>query len=362
MIRRRTLVLSSIAAAVLLALAGCNGFFVDDVTEEGEFVFVANNNAGTSGSVSGFLIDDGSGSLSQISGSPFAAGTGPVDLHSDANGRFLYVANQSNISAFTIDPDNGTLTSIGDAFTSTAPIALAVDPAARFLFVLSSSGVVTPLRINSSTGALETAGTGSQAGSAPREIHVAPSGALVYVAAGSSGTFVFSVNSTDGSLTNNQTVTPAAGGFHTDVVVEPQGRFAYVIDSENDQVHAFNVASTTGQLTEIAGSPFETGGVPFALAVDPTAKFIYVVNRGSGDVSGYTIGSDGALTEMDSSPFDAGTNPEAVAVDPSGRFLYVANRASNNVSVFQINSATGALTATGTRSTGTEPVSVVAVP
>lgn len=362
MIRRRTLVLFAVAAALLLSLAGCNGFFVDDVTEEGEFVFVANNNAGTSGSVSGFLIDDGSGSLSQISGSPFAAGTGPLDVHSDADGRFLYVANQSNISAYTIDADNGRLTSVGDPFTSTAPVALAVDPAARFLFVLSSAGVVTPLRIDSSTGALSTAGTESQAGSAPREIHVAPSGALVYVAGGSSGTFVFSVNSSDGSLANNQTVTPAASGFHTDVVVEPQGRFAYVVDSENDQVHAFTVASTTGQLAEITGSPYETGGVPFAVAVDPTANFVYVVNRGSGDVSGYTIGSDGALTEMANSPFDAGTTPESLAVDPSGRFLYVANRGSNNLSVFQINTTTGALSATGTRSTGTEPVSVVAVP
>src|SRR5687767_6000523 len=177
---RNTFVLLLMTAALLLALAGCNGFFVDDVTEEGEFVFVANNNAGTTGSVSGFLIEATNGSLAQLSGSPFSAGTGPLDLDSDANGQFLYVANQGNITAFTIDPDNGGLAQVnGSPFTSTGPVALAVDPSARFLYVLGAAGTVTPLRINSSTGALETAGTGSQAGSSPQEIHVAPSGALV---------------------------------------------------------------------------------------------------------------------------------------------------------------------------------------
>jgi 6-phosphogluconolactonase (cycloisomerase 2 family) len=359
---QRPLLLLAFAIAVLLAHPACNGFFVDDVTDEGQFVFVANNNGGTPGSVSGFLIDEFNGSLSQLTGSPFAAGTGPVDLDADADGTLLYVANQGGtISGFAIDANTGALTQVtGSPFSVTAPVSIAVDPAGRFVYILGAAGDVSPRRINSA-GTLEIAGTGSQAGSSPQEVRVAPSGALVYVAGGDTGTFVFTVNSTDGSLTHTQTVIPATSGFHSDVVMEPQGEFAYVLDFANDRVHAYTVDSPNGQLAEITGSPFETGDGPVAIAADPTGQFIYVVNRTSGDVSAYSIGNDGALTAIANSPFDAGTSPSSLAVDPSGSFLYVGNDGSNNLSIFQIGSS-GALSSLGTRSTGTDPVAVVAVP
>jgi len=40
--------------------------------------------------------------------------------------------------------------------------------------------------------------------------------------------------------------------------------------------------------------------------------FLYVANAGSGTLSGFTIGADGALTVVQGFPFPAGTNPQGL--------------------------------------------------
>jgi YVTN family beta-propeller protein len=130
--------------------------------------------------------------------------------------------------------------------------------------------------------------------------------------------------------------------------VDPTGKFAYVTNSGSATVSGYAIEPTAGALTPIKGSPFAAGSRPVSVAVDPTAKFVYVTNAyagmGSGNVSAYSIGSDGALTPIPGSPFVAGSSPRSVAVDPAGKFAYVTNENSNTVSGYTIDPATGALT------------------
>ncbi len=77
------------------------------------------------------------GTLTPVAGSPFSAGSGPGCMAPDPEGKFLYVANfnfgapgSSNISAYTIDAGTGALTPIaGSPFAAGgAPSSIVIGP------------------------------------------------------------------------------------------------------------------------------------------------------------------------------------------------------------------------------------------
>jgi 6-phosphogluconolactonase (cycloisomerase 2 family) len=76
------------------------------------FAFVPNS-VGTDGTLSTFSIA-ADGALTQIQGSPVAAGTSPCSAAVDSSGGFVYVANSgsANVSAYSIDATTGALTAL----------------------------------------------------------------------------------------------------------------------------------------------------------------------------------------------------------------------------------------------------------
>ncbi len=115
-------------------------------------------------------------------------------------------------------------------------------------------------------------------------------------------------------------------------------QFVYVANANSNNISGYSLGAN-GALTPVPGSPFATGRNPASVAVDPTATFVYVANEDNpGSVSAYSIGSNGALTPIAGSPFAAGSEPESVVVDPKGKFVYVANEQSNTVSAYKISS------------------------
>jgi 6-phosphogluconolactonase len=97
------------------------------------------------------------------------------------------------------------------------------------------------------------------------------------------------------------------------VAVDLTARFAYVTNRGSDNVSGYSIASN-GVLTPVPGSPFAAGGGPISVAADPTAKFVYAANIDSNNVTTYSIGSDGALTPVPGSPFAARVKPVSVAI------------------------------------------------
>jgi 6-phosphogluconolactonase len=129
------------------------------------FLYVANSSSNT---ISVLGIDDSSGTLTQIPGSPFSTGTSstttttPVSVVIHPNGKFLYVANfaTNNVSGFSIDPNSGVPTLLtGAPFAAgTHPLFAIIDSAGKFLYVLNqtSSNNIAELGITQDTGVLST--------------------------------------------------------------------------------------------------------------------------------------------------------------------------------------------------------------
>ena len=102
------------------------------------FLFVTEINTG----LRVFSIGTG-GSLSEVSGSPYAVGTGPTGVILDTTGSYVYVANKgsNNISAFTLAAASGKLTAVtGSPFGSGGqlPIAMVNDNSKTYIAVINS--------------------------------------------------------------------------------------------------------------------------------------------------------------------------------------------------------------------------------
>jgi 6-phosphogluconolactonase (cycloisomerase 2 family) len=117
-------------------------------------LYIANH--GGSNDISGYELN----SMTPLPGSPFPAGGNPLSLAIGAGGKFLYSANPgharatpSTISGFSIDP-SGTLSPLsGSPFALPVSHYLATDQTGAYLYVTSGTGIVG-YAINQNTGAL----------------------------------------------------------------------------------------------------------------------------------------------------------------------------------------------------------------
>jgi 6-phosphogluconolactonase len=298
----------------------------------------------------------------------FASQAGPNDsggILVDSSSKFLYISDFSNgeIDAFTINKSTGTLSEVSGSPFSTGPApgggGIAIDPQTRFLYVLNSSGVLG-YTINSSTGALTAIAGSPFPGSSALDAIVNPTGKFLYASnnGDSMGTIAaYSIDSTTGALSSvagspfvTQANFPGPAGF----AFGAAGKFLYVgmagSANANNVVTGFSVDSTTGALTQIAGSPFTAGKDPGHIATDPNGKFLFTANSQDNTVSAFTIDvNSGALTQVSGSPFPSGGGPVSVTVDPTGAFVYVGMQPSpiagtQGLSAFSLNRNSGALT------------------
>lgn len=321
--------------------------------------FVSNSGSGT---VSAFVVGN-SGSLTPVSGSPFAAGAGAEFMAFDSVHKLLFVSNQTanTLSAFSVNTATGILTTVaGSPFaTGARPTAVTVDAAGKFVFVANqAAGSIAVFSIG--TGGVLSPVAGSPfAAASPYGLAVNPSGTALY-ATNFPDSQVSDLNTVSAfSIATNGTLSAVAGspfananssaGFASaiSILADPGGKFVFVGDHMAQSVVPFNVNAANAALTPVSvlPTPAAACGVschdnPLRLAVDPGDKFLFSTNVEAGTVSVFNI-NGGNITSIAEVP--TGAHPFGVAVDPTGHFLYVVNNADNTIAGFGLNSATGAL-------------------
>ncbi len=299
-----------------------------------KFLYLSNEQAAA---IYAYSIDPATGGLTAIPGSPFPAGPGSAWVILDPSGRFAYINSylSNSVYGYTVDSSTGALTPIpGSPFPAQGvsgrdePGDLATDPAGKFLFTPNyRSSTLTVYSINQVTGALQFV---------PGSPFPTPN-------------------------------SPGLGSGTTD----PTGRFFYLTDLYLNEVDAWTI-NASGSLTSIPGSPFSTGpytslaqGYPYYVVIDRNGRFAYVTNEIGGTIAIYQIDpTSGALTPISGSPFStgAGSGPGAFNFSPDGTLAYVTNL-GGSISVYSVNSATGGLTLIpgAIYPTGTQPVAIAIV-
>ena len=202
------------------------------VEPAGRFLYVT----GLSSGVRVFAIDASSGSLSEITGSPFGAGVvfrGGMAFH--PTGRFMYNAGPA-LNGFQVDPETGALTPLAGSpvvqGVGSDPNAttVAIDPPGRFLYVVATF----------TTGPLADTVSG------------------------------YAIDATTGALTPVPGSPFAAAPSPYSVAVDRDGRFLYVGNDDSYEVSAFAIDQTNGALVPVVGSPFSAPGImPEIVTVKP---------------------------------------------------------------------------------------------
>lgn len=310
----------------------------------------------TTNQVLAFRVNNKNGQLMNTFGRVFNTGKSPLSLAVHPSHRFVYVANsaENDISLYAVDSNSGALREVlPRTATALNPTNLAMDPGGNFLYVVNRGiNGVSSFSIDSGSGQLSPiAGTPVAAGFAPSDIAVTPSGKFVYVPnANSNSVSAYSV--VNGGLQPVAGSPFLIGNGPQAIAVDPAERFLYVTNVSDSTFSVLSIDATTGALTNIVGSPFSvtqidnTGAAtgPVSIAIHPSGTLLYIANQISGNVTFYSVASDGTPTEMTNSPYGSGRGTSYVVADPSGNFLFVVNQANRTITVYDVNTTNGSLT------------------
>jgi 6-phosphogluconolactonase (cycloisomerase 2 family) len=201
-------------------------------------------------------------------------------------------------------------------------------------------------------------------------------------AAGTAAVTVFNP-APDGGSSNISTFTITTGGVGPQaIIVDPTGKFAYVVNegcglSALGNVSMYTINPNTGILASVGPPVFTNDEGGRSVAVDPSGKFVYVANSGEGDtagsVSAYAINpTTGVLASIGTivapcapPPSPGSCSPISVAVDPTDRFAYAANEggfAPTSLSMYKIDGTTGKLSLIGVIATAGRAIAVTVDP
>ncbi len=368
-----------ISMAIGLGVSGCSRDYVVG------YLYATNAKA-LPGLITAYAIDYQTGALSQLSDSPIpSGGNNTVTLVASPNGKFLYIVNHDTSDVVEagigtdgkIYPENtynvvqGSAASGTAGITGTFPLAAAVDPAGKFLFIAFTyqngyttvkpgpGGIATfPINADGSLGAALTntsVGTTSAnplpyvpLGNNPVSLTIPASGGFVYVIDQESGQgrmLTFTENTSTGALSPaGAAAGVVAGTTPTAITSDPSGHFLYVTDATANLIYTWQLAAGIPPAT--ATSSVKTGSGPDGVTIEPRGKFAYVANYTSNSVSTFSLNSStGALTPLASNPvLNVGTGPTCVTVDPAlGVYLYTSDSLSNTVSGSRLDPKTGSL-------------------
>lgn len=347
-----------LAVASLCVLSNCGGHSNPSTNN----MYVATQ---SSAQVWGYLANFNNGSLSAITGSPFAAQAAATAIVLDPAKTFAYVADSAptnQIERFSIGTD-GSLTAVsGTTPTGNNPVALAIDPGGKFLFVANQvSNTVSVFSIGSDAALTEVPQSPFPV-TDPVALAVPSTGKFLYVADQLDSVIdIFSFDSAGKLTAIGLPIVLTSGTSPSAIAINPAGSFLYVTNAQTNNVSAFTIATsgtTAGDLTPISGSPFPAGGFrPVAATIDPSGQYLYVVDQDSNQVSGFRIAAvTGKLTPVPNSPYNTGAFPTFVAVSPSNKYVYVSNGGGASISGYSINAASGQLTpVAATTTTGSSP-------
>lgn len=382
----RVLLATAASFGIGLGLTSCSPSNTVDYV----FVTASKNNPGQ---ISVYRVDSESGALTQIPDSPYpSGGRNPVAAVTSPNGNNLFVLNHddSTIVQFAIGTDGKLYPQQTCNTPGSEPVALAINAAGTFLYVVDFYSQETPggpvysssnpgpgdlvvYPVDPTSGSLgggnctpvtQTFVDSSNAtqtapyvpvGFSPTGVNALANGNSVFVAAQNAlptATNTLGVVD-DFNVSSSGTLAVAGGSPYptgtapSAIASDPTSRFLYVTDSRQNQLITYTILST-GILNPSLNPPVKTDTFPVAVTVDPRGQYIYVANYNAADISAYAIsqstGTPSAIAGATS--YATGAGPSCVLIEPAlGRFIYTANFIDNTVSGLELNPNTGALTA-----------------
>ncbi len=302
-------------------------------------------------------VTDGSGTMP-------ASGTASVSVVcSAAPVRYAYatLVGSNQIAGWSVDATDGHATSAVSTVSSGAyPIALAADPAGRFLYTLNFlAGTIDVWQIGAG-GSLGKVATTTLGGIGQSNLAIEPRGKFLYVVSRDVNEVLkYAIDPVLGTLGDRTAVVPA-GSVPTGVTIDPSGRHLYIISRDANWIEAFSIDQSTGDLTAVPGGPVLTGLMPMALEMDPKGRFVYSYNSGGMTVS--IMRRDPVTGMLAAGAVQVvGANGYALAAEPGGRMVHAIGSTPSKIASFAVDAAAGTLSGAGSIAEGSVGFSRVAM-
>jgi len=333
--------------------------------------------------VSAYNISLSNGVAGRV-GTSMPTGSGPIAIALTPAGDALFVANRDDntISAYTVNSDGGLVLPCSTANCNKvqaspvagSPLALAVDPSGKFLFVANQASQllfpppntpdsVTVFSIKGTALTLCQACSFPSVGNGPAGLLASPTGSFLYVANQFNSTVSILSYDASGTLTQNSTSPVTVGTNPTGLALSrcagtttatidcpttaPPG-YLFVANTGSNNISIFSACiqittacpSANGTLTQIAGSPVGAGTHPISFMVNPARDLVYAVDNGSFQVSEYSYSSaTGALTALSPATASTGASPLQGGMTSDGKWAFVPNNGGSSVSAYSVGSA-----------------------
>ena len=299
------------------------------VDHAGKFLYVGNE---TGASVAGFAIDS-SGALSPVPGSPFsnAYSSGlPGGLAVDSSGQYVISPDPGaqNIMSYAF-AGSGTLSPIS-SIPSQYSTSIVADPIAPILFAANQFNSTVSTFSIAANGTLTQLGSAiSTAGQQPMALGIDPAGKFLFVLT-QVNLQVFTI--TGGVLAPTATAWPAGTGGGA-VAIDRTGNFVYIASVAEKDVYGYRI-NADGSLTDVAGSPFLAGAFArLGLAANPNVNVLYMVSNNL-RVSQLVLTSSGVISGALANFVPTSGPNSAVAIDRQGKHLFVTTPGSSGGKVF----------------------------
>jgi len=336
--------------------------------------------------VTSYNINLTTGAASQV-GSSVATGLGPIAIALTPAGDALFVANRDDdtISSYSLNSDGSlpnpcpspkptNCNTVPAGPVAGTPLALAVDPSGKFLFVANqaSQSVFPPPNTPDTVAVFSIQGTAltpcpacafASTGNGPAALLASPTGNFLYVA--NQFTSTVSILSYDSTGTLNQDATsPVTVGTNptglalsrcagtttatTDCPTTAPPGYLLVANTGSNNISVFSACiqvttacpSANGTLTQIAGSPVGAGNGPVSFLISPARDLVYAVDNGSFQVSEYKYGSaTGALTALSPATVSTGASPLSGGITSDGNWVFIPNNGGSSLSAYGIGTA-----------------------
>ncbi|HWG17276.1 MAG TPA: beta-propeller fold lactonase family protein [Acidobacteriaceae bacterium] len=331
--KRRVLKASILSLAVGLGLTACS----NDYTVSYVYMITQGVQGATNHSlINSYQVDYQSGFLYNMPDSPNdTGGRDGVAIVVAPNNLFLYTVNNfdSTVVEFAIGTDGKLYPQHTYNIAGSLPVAAAIDPAGKFLYVAYT------YQTNPDGSQLYTTSNPGPGGITVFPIYPAPTKA----------------GDPDQNSLGPPTTFPV-GRNPVAIATSPTGNYVYL--AEQDSASGANLLGFTvtvvgsdpsthlpiPKLTPMPGVTINSGNVPSfgfssgptpsGLLVDSSATHLYVTDKTLNQVATYSIGPGGVLGPATITQTDAG--PMGMSFDLSGKYLYVAANIANAVDIYNI--------------------------